>query len=307
MTASHQRLEAAAAALMVLLCCCWGLNQVAVKLANHGISPVMQAGIRSIGSAILVFGWMAWRRVPLFERDGSLGWGIAVGLLFAGEFVFLYWGLVFGGASRTVLFLYMAPFTVAIGAHLFVPGERLTQVKILGLLSAFAGLFVAFGDALRLPGGNELFGDTLSFAGGVLWGMTTVMVKATRLIRINPAKTLLYQLAVSAVVLPLVSLAFGERGIVDLSVPVVGALAFQIVLVSFASYLTWFWLMTRYPASSLSAFTMLTPLFGLLAGWQLLGEPITAALLVAMGLVVCGIYLVNRPAAPVAAPAPAGD
>ena len=98
--------------------------------------------------------------------------------------------------------------------------------------------------------------------------------------------------------LPLASLAAGEPGIVAVTPLVAGSLLFQTVIVAFASYLTWFWLITRYPAARLSAFSFLTPLFGVLAGGLLLGEPITPALVAALALVAVGINLVNRKTAP---------
>jgi drug/metabolite transporter (DMT)-like permease len=302
MSGQSARLPLWAVAIMVLLSALWGLNQVAIKLGDGGISPVLQAGLRSLGSLVLLWLWSAYRGTPLFRRDGSFRVGVVVGLLFAAEFVFLYWGLVFAGASRAVLFVYMAPFVVALGAHLFVPGERLRRLQVIGLVAAFAGVAIAFGDALQLPQGRELLGDVLSFMAAIFWGATTVVIKASRLVRISPSKTLFYQLAVSALLLPLLSWSLGEPGITAPTPLVFGMLAFQIVVISFASYLTWFWFITKYPASTLSAFSLLTPIFGLAAGGLLLQEPITPALLLAALLVAGGIYLVNRsrPAASVA-------
>src|SRR5579883_1134088 len=201
----RQHLDAAAVATMVILCACWGFNQVAIKVANSGISPVLQAGLRSAGSALLVLGWSAHRRVDLFARDGTLGAGLLVGLLFAGEFVFLYIGLTFTSASRAVLFLYTSPFVVALGAHFLIPGERLRSLQAVGLVCAFIGIAAAFSDALRFPTYRELIGDGMSFTAAVLWGATTVVIKAGRLQTVSPHKTLLYQLGASAILLPILS------------------------------------------------------------------------------------------------------
>jgi drug/metabolite transporter (DMT)-like permease len=292
----HRRphLDALAVGLMIALCAAWGLNQVTVKVANEGISPVVQASLRSAGAALLVWGWCVWRRVPLFERDGSLLPGLAAGALFATEFAALNWGLAFTTASSAVIFLYTAPFVVAVGAHLFVPGERLRAVQVGGLLAAFAGIAVAFGDALALPTRTQLIGDSLTLLAAALWGATTVLVEASRLAAIGPSKTLLYQLAGSAVVLPFIAWSLGEPGIVAPTPLVLACLAYQTVLVAFVTYLAWFWLISRYPASQLAAFSFLTPLFGLVAGGALLGERITGGLVLAMLLVGAGIYLVNR-------------
>jgi drug/metabolite transporter (DMT)-like permease len=288
------RLDAAAILLMVVLCACWGFNQVAIKLGNAGISPLLQAGLRSLGSVLLLWAWSARRGVALFRRDGSFGLGLVIGLLFAGEFVFLYGGLVFTSASRAVLFLYTSPFVVALGAHAFVPGERLRPLQGLGLAAAFLGTALAFGDALRFPTYRELLGDSMAFVAALLWGATTVLIKASRLARLAPEKTLFYQLGVSALALPALSWALGERGVVAPTPLVLAMLLYQIAVVAFTSYLAWFWLVSRYPAGRLSSFSFLTPLFGLVAGGLVLGEPITPALVAALILVGFGIYLVNR-------------
>ena len=279
--------------LLLSLCAIWGFTQVTIKVANEGMSPLLQAGLRSAGSALLLWAYALARRVPLFERDGSLGFGLTIAALFAGEFVFLYWGLVFTTAARGILVIYTSPFVVALGAHWFIPGERLHARRIAGLACAFAGLVLAFADALTLPTWRELVGDGLELLAAVLWGATTVVVKASRL-RLSPHKTLFYQLAGSAPMLLALAWLTGEVGLTRPTALVLGALAYQIVVVAFASYLAWFWLLTRYPAAPLAAFSFWTPIFGMLASWLLLGEPVTAALGVAMVFVATGIYLVSR-------------
>jgi len=280
-------------ALLLLLCAVWGVGQVAVKVGVSGIPPLLQAGLRSTGSALLLSAWARRRGVRLMGRDGTLGHGALIATLFAGEFVFIYWGLTYTTASRAALFIYAAPFVVAIGAHFLLPGERLRGGKVVGLLCAFAGIALAFGDALRLPTRRELVGDAMELLAAVFWGLTTLAIKASPH-RIRPERTLFYQLAGSAVILLALSAAVGEAGAVAATPLVLAALAYQIVIVAFASYLAWFWLLTRYPASNLTAFSFWTPIFGLLAGWLLLGERVSAALAAAIVLVALGIYLVNR-------------
>jgi drug/metabolite transporter (DMT)-like permease len=292
-----QVLDLTAMAMLVVLCASWALQQVAIKVASHGISPVLQSGIRSIGATVLILIWMALRREPILERDGTLGWGIVAGFLFAVEFLLMYWGLGFTHASRGVIFLYLSPFVVALGAQFFIPGERLQTIQVIGLCCAFAGIAVAFKESLSFPSHRMLLGDVMLVGAAVLWGATTVLIKASSLARIEPSKTLLYQLAVSAAVLPVGSWAIKEPGIVLITPLIVGCLVYQTVGVAFITYLAWFWLVSRYPASRLASFTFLTPLFGVLAGGVLLNEPITNMLLLALVLVGTGIYLVNRPVA----------
>jgi drug/metabolite transporter (DMT)-like permease len=290
-------LDLTAMGIMVVLCASWGLQQVAIKVANQGISPLVQCAIRSFGASILIWAWMRVRRQPLLANDGTLWWGIAAGLLFAVEFLLVYWGLDYTTASRAVLFLYLSPFVVALGAQWFIPGERLNVVQVAGLSCAFGGIALAFGESLQLPDRRMLLGDGMLVAAAVFWGATTVLIKASPLARIQPSKILLYQLGVSALVLPVGAILKQEPGIVHLTPLIFASLVYQTVWVAFITYLAWFWLVRTYPPSRLASFTFLTPLFGVLAGGLLLNESITAILLLALALVGFGIYLVNRPAA----------
>jgi drug/metabolite transporter (DMT)-like permease len=237
--------------------------------------------------------WCALRGVPFVRSGGHLGYGIAIAALFSTEFALLYTGLLYTTASRGILFLYMAPFIVAGGAHFILPGERLRGARVLGLVLAFGGLALAFADGLRLPSGRELLGDSLELAAAIAWAATTLFIKA-RGHGMGPHTTLFYQLAGSAVLLFILSRALGEPGVIALTSAVILSMVYQTVVIAFATYLAWLWLLARYPASVLSAFSFWTPLFGLLASALVLGESITAALAVAMGLVAVGIYLVNR-------------
>lgn len=286
-------IDPAAAALLIVLCAVWGAGQVAIKVGNQGISPLYHAAVRSAGAALLVWGWSALRGLSLGRRDGTAAYGATIATLFALEFVCVYWGFMYTTAARGVLFIYAAPFFVALGAHWLFPGERLHGTKVAGLVAAFIGLTLAFADGLRLPTHREVLGDLLELCGALLWAATTLVIKA-RGQGTSPHRTLFYQLAGSAVLLGALAVVSTEPGVTRLGAPVVVAVLYQIVVVAFVSYLAWFWLLTRYPASHLHAYTFWTPLFGLLAGWLLLGEPVTPALVFAMACVALGIYLVNR-------------
>ncbi len=283
-----------AIATQIALCAIWGLGQVATKVGNGGISPVWQAALRSIGAALLLSAWIVRRRIPLREHGGSVAPGVLVGVLFAAEFACLFVGLVYTTAVRAVLLLYAAPFFVALGAHRFVPGDRLTRQKVVGLAAAFAGLVIAFGGRLGSAEPTALLGDALCLAAAFFWGATTIVIKTSVLRRTPPEITLMYQLGISAVVLVALSYAFGEPGVFAATPIVWASLAFQTVVIACASYLAWFWLVAHYRATTLHAFTFLTPLFGVLAGAALLGESIGASLVVALALIACGIVLVNR-------------
>ncbi len=299
MTDRKTALDTLAVVSLVVCCALWGVNQVAVKLALAEVPPLTQAALRSLGAALLVFGWSAWRGIGLWRRDGTMRGGLLAGALFAAEFACIFVGLQFTGASRMAVFIYLAPFVVALGMPFIARAERLSVLQMTGLLAAFGGVAYALAEGFTRPavGPLQWLGDLLGVAAAVLWGATTLAIRGSALAKAPAEKTLLYQLAVSGVLLALAVPLSGEPWPARVSAQVVGLLLFQTVIVTFASYLLWFWLIAHYPATPLAAFTLLTPVFGLLAGATLLGEPVTTRLVIALGAVVAGIYVVNRPRA----------
>jgi drug/metabolite transporter (DMT)-like permease len=293
MTPARLPLDTRAYATLLACTILWGLQQVAVKMALPSIPPLTQAAIRSLIATVLLLGWAHWRGIRLLGCDGTLVAGLAAGALFAGEFFFIYSGLAHSPASRMVVFIYLAPVLTALGLALFVPGERLSPIQWAGVLLAFAGLVTAFAEGFSAAGRATLLGDTFGIIAAVLWAATTVTIRATSLARASAEKTLLYQLAVSAVLLPPAAWLLGERGVVGVDAVAVGSLLFQGVVIAFASYLAWFWLLTRYYAARLAVFSFLAPLFGVLFGVLLLGERMSSTFALAALMVGAGIGLVN--------------
>ena len=288
---------APAFALMILLCAIWGFQQVTIKIAIEGVSPILQSGIRSaVGLALLTL-WALWRRQTLFAADGTLRMGLLVGSLFSLEFIFIYAGLAHTTASRMIVFLYTAPCFTVLGLHWFVPGERLGPRHFAGVALAFAGLALGFlGDGGTTA--DTFLGDLFGLLAAIGWAATTVLIRASGLSRISATKVLWYQLAVSAAIMLPLSPMLGESGITALAAlttPVLLALAYQGVIVAFASYLAWFWLLQRYLVGRLMVFSFLTPIFGVAFGVVFLNDPLTASFLFAAGCVAAGIVLVNLP------------
>src|SRR5450755_2018070 len=234
MTDRKLHVDGVAIALLVLCCFIWGLNQVAAKAAMAEIAPLWQATARTAGGAVLVWVWSRSRGIAIFHRDATLHGGLLAGVLFAAEFFCIFVGLQFTSASRMVVFLYIAPFVVALGMPLIARSERLGAVQIGGLLLAFAGVAWAFSEGFSRPaiGPKQWIGDALGVLGGVLWGATTLAVRASALTLATAEKTLLYQLTVSAVLLLAGALLAGTPLPTQVSTLAWASLAFQIVVVT---------------------------------------------------------------------------
>jgi drug/metabolite transporter (DMT)-like permease len=294
MTDRKNHLDARATAILLACCAFWGLQQVLIKTTVTEVPPLWQAAIRMTGALVLLWLWCRWRGVALFERDGTLAGGLLAGLLFAAEFTCIYLGLQRTSASRLTVFLYTSPFVVALLLPRFVHAERLRGVQWIGLAVAFAGVVLAFSESLGHSTPNQFYGDALALAAGVFWGLTTIVIRATRLSTASAEKALIYQIAVTVVVMPLLSLALGETWSFAYSGYAWFSIAVQTAIGAFASYLAWMWLLRHYPATRISSFTFLTPLCALVFGVALLAEPLTLRLVLALVGVALGIVMVNR-------------
>ena len=287
-------LDAWAISLLLVCCVFWGWQQALVKATLPLIPPVMQVGSRFVLGTLVLILWCRFRKIDLWGADGTLVAGLLVGGLFALEFTCLYIGLVHTSASRLTVFLYTAPFVVALVLPRFVVSEKLKPVQWLGLGCAFVAVVFAMMD--NFAGGSWL-GDGLALAAGFFWGLTTVVIRATKLGSIRAEKLLFYQLAISSVILLVLSPLMGENWgstLAGMNAFAWGSLAVQAVVGAFASYLIWMWMLGRYPATKLSSFVFLTPVFALIFSSWWLDEPVTTKLLAALVLVGAGIILVNR-------------
>jgi len=292
---TRQALDSRAITLMLVLCAIWGMQQVVLKATAHDIAPIMQIALRSGVAALLVGLVMWWRKEPMNLRDGTLRPGMVVGVLFALEFLLVAEGLRHTSASHMVVFLYTAPMFAALGLAWRLPAERLGWLQWLGIALAFGGIAVTFlgrAPAASPASGDMLWGDLLGLLGGVAWAATTVVVRSSSLSKAPATQTLLYQLVGAFVLLLVGAFATGQARF-NPTPTVWASLAFHTLVVSFASFLVWFWLLRQYLASRLGVFSFLTPLFGIVFGVWLLGEPMELRFLLGAIPVLLGIVLVS--------------
>ena len=291
--ASKDYLDFRAISAIIILTLLWGFNYTAIKVSNQGISPVFASALRSVIASLCGVVYCLRKQQKLFHTDIMLFHGMMVGLMFGLEFACIYFGLVLTDASRSVVFVYLSPFVVAVGAHFFLRGDRLTFLKVLGLTLAFMGIVVVFLGRPQTAKPTMLIGDILQITAAFLWGATTLYIKRFMAEKIHPINTFLYQLFFSIPILFAVSLIIEPHWISKIDVTIGLSLFYQSVVVAFASFLIWFKLIHDYSVSRLSAFTFFTPIFGVLFGILFMREELTSSLMIGLPMVCVGIFLVN--------------
>ena len=289
------RLPVSAGLILILLCFVWGANAVSIKFSNQGMPPLMAAALRSLVSGALLWAYARMNGHTVAFPPGQTCHALVIGLLFGLDFLFIYWGLTFTPASRSLIILYTHAFWVALGAHFFLKDDRLTPTKLFGLVLAFCGVAAVF--RARSPELPPLYwvGDLMALSGAILWAATTLYVKRiTEKVNLNHYQTLFAQLIYSFPLLAMGSVVFELPADLNLTPLVLASLFYQSVIVAFASFLVWFWLIHRYTVSRLAAFTFLAPLFGVILGGLILNEPLTLLVWTGLACVAGGLYLVNR-------------
>jgi drug/metabolite transporter (DMT)-like permease len=281
--------------LQIFICFLWGANLVSIRISNQGIPPMLAAASRSVIAGCLLWFYASLNGLSLSLERKDIIHGIIIGCLFGTEFLFIYWGLSFTTASRSVIFLYTHPFWVALGAHFVLKDDRLTPRKIAGLFLAFAGIVSVFrSHSEQLPSGYWI-GDLMELAAAFFWASTTLYIKRMSQTRhITHYQTLYAQLLYSIPILTAGWVIFEKLDGPNLNALVLTAFAYQCLVVAFFSYILWFWMISRFSVSVLTAFTFFAPLFGTVLGAVVLSEPVTPMVWIGMALVGGGIYLVNR-------------
>lgn len=292
---SRKNVDGFAVGLIAIVSLIWGLQQVFVKAVADDMSPVLQIALRSGIALLLLASIMTWRNEQLISKET---WkpGLLAGLLFALEFFLVGEGLRHTTASHMVVFLYTAPIFVALTLHFKIESEKLKPLQWAGIIMAFSGITLTFlwrdNQSIELEAANILWGDFLALLAAISWAATTVLVRSSSLSKAPASQTLLYQLFACFIFVLLAGIAMGQTEY-KLTIAVVSNLAFQGIIVSFASLLLWFWLLRQYSASQLGVYTFMTPLFGILFGVLILSEPIEESFIFGATFVMMGIILVN--------------
>ena len=282
-----------AASFLIIFSILLGLNQVMVKLVNEGMHPVFQVALRSTFAIfpILIYCYILKKKIII--NNGSLIPGIIAGILFAIEFIFLFTALDYSTVTRVSLIFYTMPVWLTLAAHFLIENDKLNLNKILGLIIALVGLFLAVYEPTTGYDTSQFYGDAYSFLASLCWATIAIMLKTTRLSNATPETQLLYQLVVSGIILLPLSMQLNDY-IRNIDLDLILIFSFQVIVIMCMGFIGWLWIMSRYSASSTSSFAFLTPIFGVLFGWLIMDDPINEQIYLSLFFTCLGIYLINK-------------
>ena len=282
-----------AATFLIIFSILLGLNQVMVKLVNEGMHPVFQVALRSTFAIfpILIYCFILKKKIII--NNGSLIPGIIAGILFAIEFIFLFTALDYSTVTRVSLIFYTMPVWLTLAAHFLIENDKLNLNKILGLIIALAGLFLAVYEPTTGYDTSQFYGDAYSLLASLCWATIAIMLKTTRLSNATPETQLLYQLVVSGIILLPLSMQLNDY-VRNINLDLILIFSFQVIVIMCMGFIGWLWIMSKYSASSTSSFAFLTPIFGVLFGWLIMDDPINKQIYLSLFFTCLGIYLINK-------------
>lgn len=290
---SSDRIPAGVVVFVMFLAFLWGCNIVAIKIGLAGVPPLAAAGIRFGIALPLIIVWAAFRGIPIVPTRSEMPRLLLVGLIFTVQIGLINLGTDRTQAARASVFLNAYPVFVAFISHFFVPNDRLTGRKVIGLAVAFAGLIVVFGRSLLHWDKVTLAGDLLVISSGILLAVLVVMISRLGQ-RTAPVRITVAELAVGVPLFFFFSAIFESGQSWSFSASVIVALCYQGFAVSAFCFVAWATLLKSYSPSKLSVLFFSTPVWGVIASILILGEGISWQLIAGAAFVAAGIYIVNR-------------
>ena len=291
-TLAAARFTGGAALLAVLVTALWGTNPTALKIALRTLPPIGAAGLRFTLAAIGVWIWCRASGVRARPRAGEALWLAAIGAFFLAQISTFTLGVYWGSAGHSVVLLHTYPFFVVALAHFLIPGDRASPGRVAGLIAAFCGVVILFVGDWGSWQGTQLLGDGVQLFSAFLLGSQVVFTKHA-VARIDPARVVLWEMIIGSAGFLVYSLAFEGLAGARPSTISMGAVVYQGIMIGALCFTVWTWLIRRHAASHVAIFGFVAPLVGVVLSSVVLGEPLTATLLLSAVLVAVGIVLAN--------------
>ncbi|MEA1900474.1 MAG: DMT family transporter [Thermodesulfobacteriota bacterium] len=290
-TPRNNELSLLACSYSVFLCIIFGANAVAIKISLFGLGTFTTAGLRFTIASIAICLWAKASGLSFKIREGQLYQLFVIGMIFTVQLSLFYLGLSKTNASRGTLVVNILPFFVLFLAHFFLPGDRITIRKIIGMVIGFTGVAFVFLDKESVTAGFRS-GDLIILAVAFLWACNIVYVK--RIIdNFEAFHIVLYPMIFSVPFFFIGAFLWDASIIAYVDLKIFGSLLYQSLVTAAFGFVAWNKMLQKYGATALHSFVFIMPIAGVMLGGIVLNEPITFNIIIALLLVVSGIIVIN--------------
>lgn len=280
--------------LLLSLAVIRGLNFSAIKISLTGLTPLLSSGWRNATASVALLGYALAMKRPLWPPADTRHKLLGMGGLFTLNFLIVYTAMNHTTASRAAILLNSQPLAVALLARIFIPSDRVTLRKAVGLLLAFLGVVLVLGDPESSLQFSTLRGDVLMLVAALNWAVLVILRKQVAQ-KVDPGVVAAWEVTVGALTLVPLGLVLDAAKPMILSTPVLSALLYSGLIGGALVFGANVYLIKNYDVNAVSSFNFMIPVVGTTAGILLLHEPFGTQILAGMALVAVGIYVVNHP------------
>ncbi|HEY0405082.1 MAG TPA: EamA family transporter [Pyrinomonadaceae bacterium] len=277
----------------LLLCLIWGSTWLFIKLGLQDLPPFTFAGVRFVIAALILAVVVAWRRKPL--PRGRKDWGLIVvtGILsFSINYGVVFWGETRISSGLAAILQTIIPVFGLVIAHYYLPEERITVLKLCGVLLGIAGVALIFSNQMTHEGPAALWGSVAIVIGAFSVAYANVLVKA-RGGRIDSATLALGQMICGLIPLLLIGITTeGNPFKMRWTTLALVSLGYLALVGSAIAFLLYYWLVRNIKVTNTMLIPLATPLIAVMLGMMVLGESLTWRIAVGGLVMMSGIGLI---------------
>jgi drug/metabolite transporter (DMT)-like permease len=272
-----------------LICLLWGSSWAAVKIGIETIPPLLSLGFRFTLAGIVLGFIMLWkhRAIPQTKKFWLLV-VIMVLTSFTVPFVLIYWGQLRVDSGLASVLFATYPFWVAVVSHFLLPHEKITPVRILGIVIGFLGILIIFNKGFAQVATSTFYGMAAIIAGAIIQAFGLVFLR--RLGEdAHPVTLNFCSMSLSALILFSASVLFEDYTNVSFNVQTLGAILYLSIFCTVTTFVIYFWLVKHIEAVILSLSAFITPVIAVALGVIVMGETITHGVYIGSALVLIGV------------------
>ncbi|HXD30812.1 MAG TPA: EamA family transporter [Pyrinomonadaceae bacterium] len=278
----------------LLLCLIWGSTWLFIKLGLKDLPPLTFAGIRFIIASLILLGLLKIRKqsLPTSRRDWMLLAGVGV-MSFSLNYGLVFWGEQYISSGLAALLQATAPAFGLVFAHFYLPAERITPAKLVGVLIGVVGVGIIFSSQLSIAGPTALKGSLALLLSAVFVAYSNVIVKAYCK-HLEPTVLAAGQMMCGLVPLLLIGIPLeGNPFNFHWTMMTVVAMFYLAIVGSVVAFVLYYWLMKNMDVTKTLLIALVTPVVAVILGMIVLKERLEWRTLLGGALIISGIALLR--------------